>query len=89
MDASERVKPSQERKDIPSMMQEMMGEMCCSGKFSPAEMCRRMMRTMGTTSNAEASSAPANGTDEPGSSSEERAARGRCDPRSCCVPERA
>jgi hypothetical protein len=71
-------------------MDEMMGKRCCSGKFSPADMCRRMMRSMGATSNAEASSAPAGGTtpDEPGSSSEEAEHRNRCGPRSCCVPER-
>ncbi len=80
MDANERVKPPQERKDIPSMMQDMTGERCCSGKFRPAEMCRLMMRSMGTTSNADAASAPGNGEDEAGSCS--------CGPRSCCGPGR-
>jgi hypothetical protein len=90
MNANDRVKPPQEQKDVPSMMQEMMGKMCCSGKFSPVDMCRRMMRSMGTTPNAEASSAPATGTtpDEPRTSSEGEAHGGRCDTRSCCVPLR-
>ncbi len=50
MDAND-VKPPQESKSAPTM-QEMMERMCCSGEFSPADMCRRMMRSKGKTDEA-------------------------------------
>jgi hypothetical protein len=83
------VKAPQGSRDVESMMKEMMDQ-CCSGKISPADMCRRMMRSMGRASDAEASSAPGSGTtpDERGSSSQDDAHRASCGPRSCCAPER-
>ncbi len=85
------VKPPQERKDLPSTMQEMMEEMCRSGESSPADMCRRMMGAMRGTPDAQAPSAPGTGTtsDERGSSSHDEAHRGSCGPRSCCAPKRS
>jgi hypothetical protein len=82
------VKPPQDPRDVRSMMQEMM-DMCCSGELSPADMCRRMVRSMGRTTDAEASSAPETGTTaERGTSSHGDARRGCCGPRSCCAPKR-
>jgi hypothetical protein len=82
-------KPSQEPKGVPSMMEEMR-KMCCSEEFSPADMCRRMMRFMGRTPDAEASSEPGSGmaSDERGSSSQDEAHRGCCAPRPRCATER-
>jgi hypothetical protein len=83
------VKSPQGSQEVDSMMKEMMDK-CCSGKISPADMCRRMMRSMGRASDAGPSTAPESGTtsDERGSSSQDNADRACCGPRSCCVPER-
>jgi hypothetical protein len=83
------VKPPQEPKGAQSMMQEMMDK-CSSGELSPADMCRRMMRSMERTSDAEAASAPETGTtsDERGSGSHGEARRGCCGPQSCYAPKR-
>ncbi len=82
-------KPSQEPKDVPTTMQEMMEAMCCSGQFSPAEMCRRMMR-MGRRSNSEPQSAADAGTtsDEGGRSGDDEAPQGCCGRQSRCTPKR-
>ncbi len=74
-------KPSHEPKGVPTtmkQMKEMMETMCCSGELGPAEMCRRMMRTMGRTSDTKAQSAPESGTtsDERGRSGEDEGSRG-------------
>ncbi len=84
------VKP-QAAKDVQSVMREMMEKMCGSGELSPADMCRRMMRSMGRMSDAEAPSAPETGTtsDERGNSSHGEADRGCCGPQSCCAPKRS
>ncbi len=73
-------KPSQEPKDVPPMMKAMMEKMCCSGEFSPADMCRRVMGSMRRTSAAEAPSAHETRTtsDERGSGNHEDAHRGCC-----------
>lgn len=83
-------KPQQERKDVPRTMKEMMETMCCSGEVSPADMCRRMMRSMERASNAEAQPAPEGGTtsDEPRRSGEDVARRNCCDSQSSCAPMR-
>ncbi len=83
-------KPQQERKDDPRTMKEMMETMCCSGEFSAADMCRRMMRSKERTSNAEAQPAPEGGTtsDEPRRSAEDEAPQGCCDPQAGCAPKR-
>ncbi len=83
------VKPPQAPKAVHSMMQEMM-ERCCSGEISPSDMCRRMMRPMGGTPDADASSVPETGTtsDERGSSRDDEARRGCCGPQPCCAPKR-
>ncbi len=79
----------QEPKELPSSMQEMM-EACCSGDLGPAEMCRRMMRSMGRRPDAQAQPAPEGGTrsDERGRSGEGETDRGCCGPGSCYAPER-
>jgi hypothetical protein len=59
-------KPPQQPKDVPPMMREMMQRMCCAGEFSPADMCRRMMRSMGRTSDAEAQPARQSATTSDG-----------------------
>ncbi len=82
-------KASQEPKDVPTMMKEMMEPMCCSGEFSPADMCRRMMGSMRRTSGAEAPSTRENGTksDERGGG-EDEGSGGCCGPQSRCAPKR-
>ncbi len=72
-------------------MMEEMRKMCCSEEFSPADMCQRMMRFMGRTSDAEASSQPEGSTtsDERRSSDDDEAHRNCCGPQSRCAPERA
>ncbi len=82
-------KPQQKRKDVPRTMKEMMETMCCSGEVSPADMCRRMMRSMERTSNAEAQPAPEGGTtsDERGGG-EDEGSGGCCGPHSRCAPTR-
>ncbi len=80
----------QPKKDIPTMMKEMMQAMCCTGEFSPADMCERMMRSMGERSDAEAQSAPESAmtSDERGRGGEEETSRGSCGPRSGCAAKR-
>ncbi len=82
-------KPSQEPKDVPAMMKKMMETMCCSGEFSPADMCRRMMNSMRRTSGAEAPSTHENVTtsDERGGGVDEGSG-GCCGPRSRDAPKR-
>ena len=83
-------KPSQEPKDVPTTMQETMERMCCSGQFSPAEMCSRMMQAMGRRSNSEARSAAEAGTtsDEGGRSGDDEAPHGCCGRQSRCASKR-
>ncbi len=78
-----------EPKGVPSMMEEMR-KMCCSEEFRPADMCRRMMRFVGRTSDAEASSQPGSGTtsDERRSSDDDEAHRSCCGPQSSCATKR-
>ncbi len=76
-------------KDDRSRMLELMERMCCSGELGPADMCRRMMRSMGAMSDAQAHPAPEGGptSDERGRSSEGETQRGCCGPRSPCGPK--
>ena len=87
MDANEVKQP---KKDVPTMMKEMMQTMCCTGEFSPGDMCRRMMQSTGMRSGAEAQSAPESGTtpDERGRGGEDEAPRGCCGPQSGCSAKR-
>lgn len=83
-------KPQQGRKDVPRTMKEMMETMCCSGEFSPADVCRGVMRSMERASNAEAQRAPQVGTtsDEPRRSAESEAPQACCGPQARCAPKR-
>ncbi len=76
-------------KDLPRKMKEMMA-MCCSGELGPADVCRRMMRSTGSTSEAEAQSATGSGTapDERERSDDDDAPGGCCGPGSGRAPGR-
>ncbi len=88
MDETE-AKPSQESKDVPPMMKEMMEKMCCSGEFSPADMCRRMMGSMRRTSGAKAPSTREDvTTSDEGGGGEDEGSRTCCGPQSRCAPKR-
>ncbi len=83
-------KPSQEPKNVPTMMKKLMETMCCSGEFSPADMCQRMMGSMRRTSGVEAPSTHENVTtpDERGRG-EDDGSGGCCGPQSRYAPKRA
>ncbi len=82
-------KPQQDRKGVPRTMKEMMGTMCCSGEFSPADMRRQMMRSMERASSAEAQPAPEGGTTSDGSkrTGEDEAPQPCCGPQARCAPK--
>ncbi len=81
-------KSSQEPKAVPTMMKEMMEKMSCSGEFSPADMCRRMMGSMWRTSGAEAPSSREDGTKSDERRGGEDEGSGGCCGGQPCAPKR-